>query len=463
MRKIIWLGSILLAACFAQAGVTEDYRTFTSADGRTMRARIAEYNRTKNELKIEKPGGGTAWVSPGIFAECDRSYIREWIEADRILSPQSLKLSLEEKSITGSKGEKIIHYEVSVRNRSGADFDNVRIEYRFFLELTSARYDVTRPKRLVSGVLKTGSLADGREKTVRTGNAIDFEQLTSTHKTTYTDANGIARQSTTGGDSLGRCEVKGIWIRIQGPDVDGKPTYRDVCDPENLSSIVDWDDDERVPMEENFSFFDASKPDKDILSLEEVKKRGKAGSKQEYWEWMKLVYEQFRQDLSPAEMRQLEAGVRFFYNSDYDERGGDAAAIASHCKRYGLLTEAAYWYEIALKKTDDEDLSGIRMSLARIYSCAQDAKLRNGPKAVEYAAFAFEKDKKNERMMDLMARAYAANGQFDLAVKMQKQAVERYKRQRHAKDDNPTYIAYKKRLELYQNGKPYIETDMMHM
>ncbi|MBN2162980.1 MAG: hypothetical protein JXR25_00510 [Pontiellaceae bacterium] len=472
-NRCLWVVMSLLGAGVAYGADDGGYRTFTGKDGRTLRARITEYNRAKNEIRIERPAGKTVWVSPGIFAECDHAYISEWIEADRFLSPRSLNLNLDKKSSTGSQGKEIIHYEISLRNSSGRDMENVQIEYRYFLQLSSSRFSISKPKRMISGVVKAGSLDDGRTATVRTATAIDFEEFTKEYTSTYNDQYGVSHETKSKAESVGHCEVQGIWIRIQGPDVDGKPTYRELCHPESLSAAVRWNDEERVPMEEDFTFWKSSQPDKNIMSLEEIRKRGKAKDEAEYKEWMMLVEEQLRLEPGKEEMSTLESGFRVFYEPSYDEYGSQASVVGFNCLRRGLYSEAVYWLEIQLKSLCSANPPAnlakhfspgpVRQKLANIYACGDDASVRNGAKAVSYAKTELDNDEKNENLMDLMARAYAANGQFDLAVKMQKNAIDRYQRTRGKQETDRTLIAYNKRLELYESGTAYVETDARNL
>lgn len=59
---------------------------------------------------------------------------------------------------------------------------------------------------------------------------------------------------------------------------------------------------------------------------------------------------------------------------------------------------------------------------------------------------------KDYSMMEILARAYARDRQFKMAIRTQKKAIERWQKLTGYKGD---YKTYKERLELYKSGKPF--------
>ncbi len=91
-------------------------------------------------------------------------------------------------------------------------------------------------------------------------------------------------------------------------------------------------------------------------------------------------------------------------------------------------------------------------NLAWILATSPDARLRNGPEAVEWATRVCELDGyKRITLLDTLAAAFAEAGRFDDAIRVSKQML--------AMMDNQTQAArgIAARLELYQSSKPYHE------
>jgi len=91
-------------------------------------------------------------------------------------------------------------------------------------------------------------------------------------------------------------------------------------------------------------------------------------------------------------------------------------------------------------------------SLAWLQATCPIAEFRDGAKAVENATKACElTDWKNFSYVDALAASYAEVGDFDSAVKWQKNAIDLL-----AEDTSVELrSAYESRLDLYQSGKPY--------
>lgn len=89
---------------------------------------------------------------------------------------------------------------------------------------------------------------------------------------------------------------------------------------------------------------------------------------------------------------------------------------------------------------------------AWIEATCVDAKMRNGKRAVEYATKACELSKwEDSEPIDTLAAAYAEAGDFVQAVKWQKKSIEL--EQKAA--DKQKLDDYRKRLRLYEQGKPF--------
>jgi tetratricopeptide (TPR) repeat protein len=97
----------------------------------------------------------------------------------------------------------------------------------------------------------------------------------------------------------------------------------------------------------------------------------------------------------------------------------------------------------------EPDSLSILTELARLRATARTETVRNGPEAVNYALQAFQKDPAHSHeITDVLACAYATNGQFDLAEKYETQAMQQAENM-HA--DTSLLAAYRARLDLFRS------------
>jgi tetratricopeptide (TPR) repeat protein len=96
-------------------------------------------------------------------------------------------------------------------------------------------------------------------------------------------------------------------------------------------------------------------------------------------------------------------------------------------------------------------------SAAWLMATCPDSKIRNGPKAIEFATRGCELSSwRLPPLIDTLAAAYAEDGKFDDAVKWENKAIEIWSSRWRNVD--ATLKAARERLELYKTGKPYRET-----
>ena len=90
--------------------------------------------------------------------------------------------------------------------------------------------------------------------------------------------------------------------------------------------------------------------------------------------------------------------------------------------------------------------------IAWILAVHPHEKVRNGPRAVEYAKEACVLSEwKDGRYIDTLAAAYAETGDFETAIQLEKQAIQ----VRREAVPGKRLTGFQKRLTLYESGKPY--------
>ncbi|HEV8062506.1 MAG TPA: tetratricopeptide repeat protein [Gemmataceae bacterium] len=159
------------------------------------------------------------------------------------------------------------------------------------------------------------------------------------------------------------------------------------------------------------------------------------------------------------------AGI-YLSQNEFDKAIADfAAAIHANAKDpdahagRGLAYEKKKDYEQALAdyeaaaRLDPNDPATLNNPAWLLATCPKN-EVRNGKKAIEYALKAAKLcDWKIPGVLDTLAAAYAEDGQFALAVKWQKQALEDAE---YTKENGAEAQA---RLKLYEAGKPYQEKE----
>jgi tetratricopeptide (TPR) repeat protein len=121
---------------------------------------------------------------------------------------------------------------------------------------------------------------------------------------------------------------------------------------------------------------------------------------------------------------------------------------SEHEEEVVMLVEALKIQQRVLDKESPTSLN----NLAWFWATCPEEKHRNGAKAIEYATRACELTNwENVSYVDTLAAAYAEADDFDSAVKWQKKAIELIT------EENPVQwrIEFTERLELYQSGKAY--------
>jgi tetratricopeptide (TPR) repeat protein len=110
-------------------------------------------------------------------------------------------------------------------------------------------------------------------------------------------------------------------------------------------------------------------------------------------------------------------------------------------------------FEVKRRVLGEED-PNLLNRIAWLQATSPVAELLNGTKAIEYATRACELTKwKNANIIDTLAATYAEAGDFDSAVKWQKEAINLLTE----KEPAGRQADFEARLKLYQSDKPYRE------
>jgi hypothetical protein len=92
--------------------------------------------------------------------------------------------------------------------------------------------------------------------------------------------------------------------------------------------------------------------------------------------------------------------------------------------------------------------------LYMFYSSNKDVSLQDGERAVKFGKRALEVSGERAEVLDTVACAYARNGNFLMAVKMQRKACAEIA-SRSRSGDQKVLAGYQYRLELFEQGKTW--------
>ncbi len=459
--------AVLLVVTVACA---DEYRTFTDTQGRTMEAKLLEVDPSRGRVHIECDDGRRVWVAPRIFSEKDQEYLRKWFNACEAISETSLEVSVELETKSVNNGKPLydlgnrddgmegaqwavptqqISYNVILKNLSDMTVSGLRIEYRYFVDIVNKKNKVIN-RYQVPGLNEIESIRRNAQEMVRTtmnplARHFKLGRRTSEEK----DENGWYNSEVVE-VNRGEDHLVGIWIRIYGLSVDECGPMREVSFPEDLKDVAEWD--VSAPMNTRSAMIGPS-------TLEEIQLRGKAKSVEQFKGWMDQLFWKVNPREDVIAMRTQLEGLKVYYESGYDPDGYYAGQVAFNCSLASLYAEEAYWYEIFLQGDQvnkspnwGNRIDKIYAELSILYSSCSDASIHDGAKAIKYANLLLDKDKKSDQYLELLARAYARNGQFDFAVKTQERAIKRLSKSRK---DEADLAAYRNRLTLYQSGKAF--------
>lgn len=388
----IWM--LLAGAVRAAEDDASGYRTFTSKDGRSIEGRIVEYDVQKGKIQLERRGAGIVWVTPDVFSEKDKKYLKEWSAADLFRSPENLVITL------GLKERKVqddyvgVRYSLTFKNRASS---NVQVQgYEYVCHVERNR--------------------QGKRDRVRMWGHWECEEKFDLQPGTHVHE---LRDSLLLDENIYGEEIKGVWVRIKGPSLDGRVVFRDVCLPTRLPRDFKWLEIRKYARDNLLN------PALGETIFDTRRNGGKPSDKKEYREWFYEIISEIKGHIDTrnrAEGRKCFQELAELYDPEYDDdRGSMAGEVGFQARLLGDTTKALEWYEVALRVGNDENWCRLIVEILT----SGDPKHVDSPKAIEYAKRLVKEDEKKPEYHTFLARAYAYGGNFARAIKAQKTAIER--------------------------------------
>lgn len=386
---------LLIAATSFTAFGESVIHTFTTTDGRTLNATIRDYNDRTGKIQIEREDGKKVWILPNVFSEADQEYVRQWIAVDQFMSPEKFKIEGEKTKNEISKNKTEVVYEITLENRTDHPLKDLRIEYRAFI-LNKGSGGNEDSNRLDGGEFQIAEIPDG-------------EKLSQTTQPMYL----VDNYSCSG--KLGQEKLEGSWIKVHGPEVDGKPAIREWCNPPDAS--------------QQFTLYleacETSNDEQELLDAV-------SGL------WRLVPQKALKLALKAYNIRQSATAARHV---------GELYLFHLNPVNIPVGLE---WMEKAAKKDDYTAC----WRLAEFYSTCTDPLHHDTKKGIEYGLLAVSLRSDDYLGDYYLAMAYAHDGQFEKAVEHQELVVNIHKKYCKISTDFLPYLSkMEETLELYRNNK----------
>lgn len=384
----------LFVAAFPSTGLGErTLHTFTTPDGRTLKAVIMGYNTSSGEIQIEREDGKKLWILPTVFSEPDQEYIRQWNAADQFMSPTKFKIEANSTKDRVSEEKTEIVYEITLENKTDFPLKDLRIEYRAFI-LSKSHIGKQDSYRMDGGQLDFAEIAAGEKASKKTQLMI------------------LTTRSSSCCGKISQDYLKGFWTKVYGPEIEGKATLREWCHPSNASSKF-------------HHFLEACATSNDEQELLDAVSCLWRFSPEKALELALKAYEMAQ---SPKTARTV--GELYLF----------------HLKPVNIPL-GLEWHEKAADRNDYMACS----ALAKFYTTHFDHQHRNAEKGIQYGLQAVSLQPILYTGYQHLAAAYALDGQFEKAVEQQEQAIKFAKK---VSNRSPNLVPdLEAKLELYRNKK----------
>ena len=400
------------------------FRPFVTTDGRSLNAAVKDYNERNGKIQIKREDGKLIWILPKVFSEPDREYIRQWIAVDQFMSPTKFRIKGSPKKSRISEHKTEVVYEITLENKTDFPLNGLRIEYRAFV-LNKGYDDKENSSRVDGGQLHIAEIPAGKPISEKTKAMTLITQFKHVKETTGTIGVYDIYDKKISSEKL-----EGFWIKVHGPEIDGKPSVREWCNPPDTRKNFAWKDAiTHAPAVRAIS--SASGPhdysDKELELLKEANSLQKSAPEK--------ALALYRKAYEIEQSSWAESGIGELY--------------LYHLKPTNIPL-GLEWLEKAAVKNDYRAYH----ILTQFYATKGDSQYRDTKKAIEYGLQLVSINPSYGDYRSL-ANLYAQDGQFNKAVENQKRAIEKYEKfYKQREDPSPARLSkMEATLELYKNKK----------
>ena len=395
----LFICSLLFAAFSSTSFGEGTLHTFTTPDGRTLNAAIKGHNSSNGKIQIEREDGKKLWTRPTVFSEADQQYINQWIAADQFMSSIKFKIEGKKKKNTipmhipsfashASMHESRIEieYEITLENKTDFPLKDLKIEYRAFI-LNQSHEGKEDSNRVDGGELHIYEIPAGGKISKK----VQATSLSTNFKIIWEKSfSGSLSKSQI---KTSKEQLKGFWLKVYGPEIDGNAAIRNWCNPPNTIENYAW--------QKYTSLSPATRP-------EQIRRK----ESELLWEALHLK--------SDDPQKALE-----IYHEAYEIAQSPKVAFeigSLHLNRLNPpnIQLGLEWME----KAASNNYVIACASLADIYASYRHPEYHDVKKALKHGLKAISIRPKAHWVHRAMAGAYAEDGQFAKAVKHQERSIK---------------------------------------
>lgn len=256
---------LLLTSAIAQAN---EFRTFTTQDGRTLKAAVTRYDTASGTLQIQREDGKKISVSVDTFSDDDKTYAAQWLAAQVFASTSQLKLDITREELKSSKTDLEIdltdtdsprggsgirnigtdkntqyRFILNMNNSSAVPLENLSMEYRLYYSQEKAELDKDASEKLPEDRPDIYKAVNEEKVKKSSGELKPLEAKG--EKQVATKPVTLLKRTVNNRDYEDKINLKsdlhGIWIKVTMRGPDGERIVREIAYPPSIPGKFDWD------------------------------------------------------------------------------------------------------------------------------------------------------------------------------------------------------------------------------
>lgn len=247
VMKMISKSKIIAALVVGLVGniFSQDFRIFTSLDGREIEAKLVKVDPRTKKVTLERRNRKKAAIPVNALSETDQTYIKDWASAQDFLSNSKFRISLEkrkdsvnEKRVETKRPKAPCYYEIKFQNRSSADLSGLKAEYCIYKVIDRSRGSANDSVEVIHDRKSNIALDAGAEFLWQTEQVKLYRIYSAQMESSY-DQYGSLSYSTSY-NKVSEDDVEGLWVKLTYTTSMGNTFSREICEPDSIRDDFTW-------------------------------------------------------------------------------------------------------------------------------------------------------------------------------------------------------------------------------